>query len=188
MFYVRAWRSKVNFKVLGLSFVLLFLVLASVVLLSNVALVMFVFCLFYLLIPILILSSFAFGKHKQVRAEIIKEVEVDRSYEVRRFWWLYAIPIVAFSALGVVTGHYNYVLHSISFLILAFLLSKTKFKVLITDKGLVFGKNMLLSWDEINRVEVKGDYVILHKGWFSSFAIPKDVLECCKKLTSRVNW
>jgi len=187
MFYVRAWRSKVNFKVLGLSFVLLFLVLASVVLLSNVALVMFVFCLFYLLIPILMLSSFAFGKHEQVKAEIIKEVEVDRSYEVRRFWWLYAIPIVTFSALGVVTGHYNYVLHSISFLILAFVFSKTKFKVLITDKGLVFGKNMLLSWDEINRVEVKGDYVILHKSRFSSFAIPKDALKCCKKLMSRVN-
>ena len=182
MFYVRAWRSKVNFKVLGLSFVLLFSMLASAFLLSNVAVAMFVFCLFYLSIPILILSSFAFGKHEQVKAEIIKEVEVDRSYEVRRFWWFYAIPIVAFSISGVVTGHYNYLLHSINFLILAFVFSKTKIKVLITDKGLVFGKNMLLSWNEIRRVEVKGDYVILHKGRFSSFAIPKDVLECCKKL------
>jgi hypothetical protein len=176
MFYVNAWKTQLNIKAFVVFTILIFFMIGVMFALIQNPFSLLLFFVVFMLIPIWILSPMALGKHDLVKMEIIKEIEIDRCYEVKRFWWLYATPIAVFSILAIVTERYNLFIHAFQFLILAFLCSRVKIKALLTDKGIVLGKNVLVTWNEIKKAEVKGDYVILRKGRFSCFVIRREYL------------
>ena len=124
------------------------------------------------LLPFWVASLFLFGECRQVTANVIGEAEVSTWEEVRRFWWLFAIGIGLWIAFVALTGRYYNLIQIVSFIAVMLVAKINRMKVKITDVGIVFGRMLLLRWDNA-KIEFKGDYVVLRSG-LRYFAIPKN--------------
>ena len=170
---VRAWECRLNYKAFALFTVILFSIEALGFALSMINSVFFVIVLSVLaLLPIWVASLFLFGECRQVTANVIGEAEVSTWEEVRRFWWLFAIGIGLWIAFVALTGRYYNLIQIVSFIAVMLVAKINRMKVKITDVGIVFGRMLLLRWDNA-KIEFKGDYVVLRSG-LRYFAIPKN--------------
>jgi hypothetical protein len=170
---VRAWECRLNYKAFAFFTVILFSIEALGFALSMINSVFFVIVLSVLaLLPIWVASLFLFGECRQVTANVIGEAEVSTWEEVRRFWWLFAIGIGLWIAFVALTGRYYNLIQIVSFIAVMLVAKINRMKVKITDVGIVFGRMLLLRWDNA-KIEFKGDYVVLRSG-LRYFAIPKN--------------
>jgi len=171
---VKAWKTEANLKAFIFFLLLIFslLIMGFIIVDNPVALVLVL--LTFALIPVLGLSPFAMGKHESITAEVLGEAEIDRCHEHR---WIWIIPVVAFATVGLLTQRYNLLINAFSFLILAFVLSRQKVRVLLTDKGLVWGKTLIVGLDEIEKAEVRNGYAIIRKNSLQRYVVPFEVLE-----------
>ena len=175
MHYVRAWKFKLNITLaiivsvfILLAFGLLVLDLSGLIDLGCFGVVIAV--LLIGLIPIAIIAPLTVGKYEEVKAEKIAEFEVDRRWELKYYRWLYLFFAVAGVILGITVNIVFF--SSLLYVVLLTIASRHKFKVFVTDKGVCF-QGFLLNWDEIKKIKVVDDYIVLYKSPFRIVAIPK---------------
>ena len=170
---VRAWECRLNYKAFAFFTVILFSIEALGFALSMINSVFLVIVMSTLaLIPIWVASLFLFGECRQVTANVIGETEVSTWEEFKRFWWLFAIGIGFWIAFVALTGQYYNLIQIASFVAVMLVAKVSRMKVKSTDVGIVFGRMLLLRWDNA-KIEFKGDYVVLRSG-LRYFAIPKN--------------
>ena len=170
---VRAWECRLNYKAFAFFTVIVFSTEALGFALSMINSVFLVIVLSVLaLLPIWVAFLLLFGECRQVTANVIGEAEVSTWEEVRRFWWLFAIGIGLWIAFVALTGRYYNLIQIVSFIAVMLVAKINRMKVKITDVGIVFGRMLLLRWDNA-KIEFKGDYVVLRSG-LRYFAIPKN--------------
>jgi lysylphosphatidylglycerol synthetase-like protein (DUF2156 family) len=184
---IEVWRTKPNLKVFLVFLALIIaLIVAGAILASDTPMALLFAIAIFALIPVVILSPLALGKHECITVEVLGEAEIDMGRRVRELWWLYAIPIAAFTFFGLITGQYNSIIYALEILFLILIFSRQRLKVSITDKGVVFGRSLLVDWNEIKNAEVKDSYVIVRKNALQHFVIPVDVIERYLQLIEHV--
>jgi len=139
------------------------------------------------LIPYLMLISFTIGKYEKVEVEKIAEFEVDRKFEIWVLRWMYVLMVVGGIALGVMVNivFFSWVVQAFVFYVIS---SRQKIKVTVTDKGICY-YGWLIKWNEIKKVELIDDYVVLYKNPFKFVALPKDaidIIERFKPITGQI--
>ena len=131
------------------------------------------------LIPYLMLISFTIGKYEKVEVEKIAEFEVDRKFEIWVLRWMYVLMVVGGIALGVMVNivFFSWVVQAFVFYVIS---SRQKIKVTVTDKGICY-YGWLIKWNEIKKVELIDDYVVLYKNPFKFVALPKDAIDIIER-------
>ena len=188
MHYVRAWKFKpslifvtVLVVLISSAFGLLVADVSGLINLGNfgVAIAMLVI----LPIPTIIFACLTVGKYEEVKAEKIAEFEVDRKWEVKYYRWLYLLFAVAGVILGLAVNIVFFAL-PLYVVLLTLTVSRHKIKVSITDRGICY-QGFLIEWNEIKRVRILDDYIVLYKSPFRIVAIPKEASNLIDKFLQK---
>ena len=170
---VKVWKVKPNYKAFAISMLIVFAIMILGSILASIESVFLLIALLcFALIPISAFSIFVFGKCEKVTANVLSEVEISTWVEVKRFWWILAILFFFYVTVAILSKRYYYVLYCAWIIAFILLGRMQRLKIKITDLGLVFGRSLLLSWDDVENVEILNDKIVL-KGRWLAFAVPR---------------
>ncbi|WP_457549216.1 hypothetical protein [Archaeoglobus sp.] len=172
---VEVWRFRPDYKVITVSILLMLSILIfglSFITIGWIFIFIVMSCL-AVLIPISIASRFGFGRWERCSVKVLCEVELSAWDNVKVYLIAFLSFLLAIAFLSVIKGHYYSFVQIVWSIVIFLILGMLRFKVKVTDLGVVMGKTLILGWDDVKKVKISNGWVIL-KGRGRILRLPMD--------------